>query len=1204
MTYHLKTIVFASLFSAVASSAVWGEDIAAILATTPDNMQISLSEDSIADNIVIAGRSVSISSEGTTGKLITNASGAPLFSVMDGGHLSLDLVSLQSQDKALNDTLVYVENATLTLTNCIAMTQRRFAVYMRGGELNVADCEFLDSDTAIAVTEGAQGNFLNAQFNNAISGALWVSGAGSYASLVDSEIAYGARGIAVDDGAQLYAEGTGIYSTTEVGILADAAGVRLKDVLFEGVENFGVYAQKQSNIVVEGGSILGPIDTGMLINNSNADVSGLEIFDAITGININGGATPVMLQDLSFNTTREAAVHILAEGHAVEIQHSVFEGGATGVGVISGSLKFSSSQISGQSSASIQINGGQGVGRVTLSNVDLVPEIDGVAIYANSPFHLEQSQIVYQDAALAGEGLGEAQISNTLFFGPQEGAILLNDGPRSITFVNDIAASDAHYEIWQAVVSAADAESRSQALRAVQLAFPRRSEQGELAKLSLFDAEMGETLQPAGWVGLGSLLRLSGENEPVWLGDLQVRDLPLRLTPSRYALENINSTVVIDLTGSGSEHWLELPEVPGPYAVYRGENRPLKGPAFNLRPQSELIQVMNSRWPGYAKYDPPAVPKPTVTSQVRTKALSEAKADVTAAFAFMNSMAKGATYDDATRSQRDEITAYRYHKSPLALRIFATNGSADDAAWLLNNAQPHLGLAGEFWAREVVKTAVEIEARLDILGTGAAAQRLVQFGADYDHPAFPSIAVAMASFGHAEALEALVDALVVERISEGWYGSDAFEAFGLVMHVNTPEVTEFALEFVDAFQAQVLLGMTQGVEPKPRNLGLHVYSVFYPAYLHAAAYAHGQDRQRLNVGIPQWNQMSQLGPVIENPSALFEHIIGMNGPELRALRNSELAFAVCDLIAGRQDGNQRYRDFENLLGQYGGRYPDDIPYPQFWAENIASSGATHCVDLPASLGNLENPQNREADWFSYAWNFAFNHPAQALSDLASASDDTLPSIEYIDSAPKFIRDPALESAPQTTGMSRYKSYASVATIAHTSQVGPFASGADTRVFLQPVEPVFEGYDLYWIGGTVKLAPLDVGDQTLFGLSINAKGAAFGGLASVIARHPDILALNLDNHAGAMIQSMALRYGDGQEMQMEYLRTLESGVHVYALPQTPSDQSNLVVDTYFATKGTDGQTLRDWVISWPLHRSPYGFNKMRETGRVTVEGREQ
>lgn len=1204
MPRKLLIIVLAAIIGFLAPAEAYSDDIAAILSATSGDTEIRLTEDSLADNVVISGRSVTITSDGEEGKIIGNASASPLFAVVDGGHLTLELLSLQSQDDQPSDTLIYVENATLTLRNCVFATQRRFSVYMRGGTLETSNCDFLDSDTSVALTDGAQGSFNAVSFQNPVSGGLWITGQGSYAEVVGSEFTYGARGIAVDQGAQLLLESSGIYSSSEVGILADGAGVHLSDVWFEGVEGFGFYAQNNSGIAIENSAIFGPIGTGVTIINSATEVDGLEIVEAQNGITINGGNTPIVMRNIVASSTFPEAVHVIAEGPAVQIHDSSFEGGATGIGLISGALTLENSVVSGQTSSSVQVNGGEGVGPAVLSNVALVPEFEGLAVYGNSPFQLTGSQVVYEGSALGGDGLAQSDIANNLLFGPSDSAMSVHDAPRDINFANDFRSAENHRDLWQAVISSADVESRLRALDAVAAAFPLRSGDIENAVLSLFDTEIGGDLLYAGWTELGSLMRVVEGGDDQWLGDIRVDDLPISLPPGEYKLTDFRRTISLDLSAPGSELWLEFPDEVGPFAMYRIDGQPRRGPTFALRPQSELVRLLESSWPGYAQYNPPSVAIPNVTPEVRAAALSSAKQDIRFSLAFADSLPKGALYDDITQDQRTELTNHVYQHSAMARRILGAHGTAEDAAWLLEIAQPHLGLAAEFWARELVRTAAEIDARLGLLSTGATARMLDELGSDYNNPGFPSLAVAMANFGHAGALARLVDAVAVERDTEGWYTTDVFGAFTLIMHENVPEVTELALEFVDAYRGQALLNMTEGVNAPSTFEGVYIYSGIFHAYRHAAAFATGDDRQRLNVGVPQWNQMSEFGPVLAEPTELFEHLVAMDGPELRALRNSELAFMTCDLLMGQPAQPQAYNAIEDAMTDYGARYPDDIYYPNLWASNITSSGATHCMGLSKSMNNLETPSNREPSWFSNAWNFAFKPPSQTIAETTAASDTAVPWLPDIDSVPDFVLEPLLESATQTTGLQRYRTYATVATTAHTSQTGSFANGADTRVFLQPVEPFFEGYQLYWIAGTAKLAPIDLGDQTLFGLALDVDGTTFGGLAAMIARHPDVLALNLDNHGHAMVQDVVLRHGESGKTSMSYMKTLDSGVHVYSLPQTPQEQSNLAVDVHFATKGTEGQIMREWVISWPLYNSPYGFNKIRDTGRVTVKGADQ
>ncbi|WP_421746889.1 right-handed parallel beta-helix repeat-containing protein [Cognatishimia sp.] len=1201
MVSILKSMACAAGFVLATGHALCAEDIGALLGKNQGDVTLSLTENGTADNAVIAGRSVTISNDGDSSYTISNQSQAPIFTVVDGGHLTLDLVALYSQEDQPGDTLVYVEQGTLTLNNCFFTTQRRFAIYMRRGVLNLKDCGFWDAQTAIALTEGSTSTIQTAEISNSVQGAIWVTGEKSSLVLKDSLLSYGSRGVAVDDGASLFVENTEFFNATEVSIFADTASVTLKDIWVEGAENYGIYAQNGSQVSVERATLTGPMDTGITMVDAAGAFTDVHMTDAATGVSINGGHSPVDFERVYFTTSGKEAIHILSGGAGASVVQSVFEGGGTGIGVLSGTLDVAESQFAGQHSSGVQLNQDAAVGAVNIANSAFVPELSGVAVYANAPFYMSGSDIVYEDIALGGEALGASEVIHSVFFGPGDGYLSAGAAPANMSLINQIVIAEDAQVLWQNIVSAADTEGRDIAITAMRAAYPKT--QGGLARLSLFDLESNSPFEPSGNAALGNLHRVFADGRRDWLGDIYVSDLPLDMLPGLYAFEQEQSWTEIDLQAEGAEYWIELPAITSPFGLERDGDVIRRGPALALRRQAELVQVMKSRWPGYRPYELLPVARPDATAEARILARAKARKDLEAAVQFLASLPADATYNDLSRETREEMTRHIYQHTLLARAVLSSVGTEKDASWLFAQTAPYIGGSGHFLARRLWETVVEIETRLGILSVGATADALAALKQDYQHPHFAPLAAFRARSGDRDATEALIDAIAVTRSTVTWSNDDRFLGFSVILNEPVPAVTELALEFVEEFEGQVLLMHHKDADVDAQYEGLYKSSAFLQAFLHAAAFAPEEDRARLNVPIPQWNQMFDLGPAFDNPADLLGHIVAMDTPNPRGMRNSELAFAICKLTAGRADKPAWAEALQSKLLSYGTLFPNDVPRPGYWAEFVATAGTTHCQSDSASLDHLERPENRDYSIFSEPWGFAFYSPDQMLTDATARADHAIPSINVLDSAPDYMRNRALAASDDTLGMRRYKSYQSVATSGKVAQTGPFTGAADTRVFLEPVQIAKENHQLFWLAGTAKLAPIEVGNQTLFGLSISVNGTSHAGLAAAIGRHPEVIAKNVANHGGDLLRRVVLRHGD-QSTEMTRLRTLESGVHVYELSATPKDQSNLIVDAYFETRGTDDQTLRRWTISWPLYRSPFGFQQISDHGRVTVRGADQ
>lgn len=158
-----------------------------------------------------------------------------------------------------------------------------------------------------------------------------------------------------------------------------------------------------------------------------------------------------------------------------------------------------------------------------------------------------------------------------------------------------------------------------------------------------------------------------------------------------------------------------------------------------------------------------------------------------------------------------------------------------------------------------------------------------------------------------------------------------------------------------------------------------------------------------------------------------------------------------------------------------------------------------------------------------------------------------------------------------------------------------------RMFMQPFRDQAEQERQLWAQGEVGLrVQADTAkDIVYFGLSVQAAGHAENALAATIAREPEIISANVNNGGFGMIEKVVFRNIDGP-IELEFSGTMSSGIHAYVMNGIDTELSDAVVDVHFAPKDLDGKHMNRWVVSFPLHVSPFAFESRVHNGRVTFQ----
>ncbi len=1203
---RLNPLFISIMLLTIGASTGNAEDLAETISKQSGDLEISLTEDSSAANVFILDRTVSITSSGDTGHIIRSTSSDPAFIVGAGGRLVLDQVTVQSTDPEGSpaEVAIVVQGGTLELSSCIVTTKRRYAIYINGGNLKVRDCTFYDAELGVTVTNGGQADIRTSEFTNVSSDAVWVTGTGSKLELADTLVSWTTRGLSATEGAELVAEGVEVFNATEAAVYVDGATLQLSNFHFEGVEAFGLYSTNRANVRLENGSITGPISTGMALYDVNgATLNAIEMTDARTGVNLTNESDTVELNNLNFATDNSDAAHIVAAGKKLNVSNSTFKGGAVGIRYISGGLNVEGSTFFNHHTAALWADDREEDGSVaTVTNSRFAIPQEAYGIYAGRGLVLRGNTIAYQGAAFGGPGFSRSAIYANRLVGFEAQLRDTSGDPGVLNLANLTIADDAA-QLLAADVLAADAPSTADAeFKRIEQLLPLPDDVGAMARIASLAVEMEEAFLPAPWLPLAEVSRKAADGTLRNLGIVTSADLPLNVLPGVYVLDGQNGPEKVDLTEAGAEYWLEYTRANGPYGIYQDEAFQFAGETFELRPQNELRDILARVWPAHESAGRIPVSRPGVDIKTKNDALVSARLDLSVATQYLAGLPVGVAFGQLEADLQNRVRHYQGNPTWLPLGVLRTVGTSDDAKMLIETGLSHLGNGGDNIARQMIETGVEIDLRLGVLGSGHAAQIFAQLEATRDSSKFPPLAIALAKMGYRPALNALVDAIAVRRELSGWADSDLEQGFALISSFRAPAVLELSLELVDAIGLWVRNDFA-GREKADRYNNIPIGSVFAKAYIHAAAYAQDADRARLNIAFPPWAELLELSVVVSNPEQILDHVLGVKSGKLYGVSNYKLISSMCQVFSGRTIGQQNeLRDaVYQTLATYAERAMPDVRRPQALAADLISIGLSWCRSDPGVLEYLKRPENNDFYLFPTPMQYVFQTAEKTMSYLVDLPNES-PQATIMDNTPPDWRATALQpknGAAISPGIARYKSYANVATVAHAVTSDPYVGQTDSKLFLEPVKNIESGSDLFWISSKVNLSPVLANGRVLFGLGLETSGVSHQDFAAAIGRHYDTINRNTANFGRDMVHKMVLRHGSSST-ELSFLQTTNAGVHVFEMTEPVSSNANLVIDVYFATKRYDDLPLRDWIVSFPLYRSPFGFSETFKHGQLELK----
>lgn len=710
------------------------------------------------------------------------------------------------------------------------------------------------------------------------------------------------------------------------------------------------------------------------------------------------------------------------------------------------------------------------------------------------------------------------------------------------------------------------------------------------AFLKSYETETGALMRPAEDIVLGRLRSPEGGEissaEPLWV---RVSDLPLELPHGHYILDRGDGSVEdIDLSEDESEYWLEASYKPGPYGLFTRAGQLYRTDGMALRPARDISAAMRQRWPFYEAGTFVPAPPPDITAEMRAQALDQVRGTFEADLAYLREKLGDGDLWALPSAERIALLDLASTRMAQAADAFAASGTAKDAERLFTTAVEVSDRGFAQLTADLVRSAVAIEARKNVLAKGMGAfmfQVHVETGASV----LPEVILAMAQQGYRPALIYLLEHLPHETFPEDWGPWERLNGLRIVQRYDAEPIRDLAWQILLA-QADRTVALASGEDPPSPEVDLPLPSAAVPAFLYLAAIGAGADELALPISEVN-NDFIALAPALAEPDRLLDLFVDIEG----GLSHVKMAKMVCPMIDGR-------RPDPGLLDRVHAVFLDhavriDHIRPEWYATQIVEDGLTHCLIRSSRLTMADGTSEDAARFFPAPWRYA-------VAGLPNALEATLKGpLGYVDhrlvdAAPALWVEAALEGRDSDTGVELYRSFRRLATTLGSFEATPYTGDAVRRRFLRPLREATEADRKVFMSGELSLyaRPNAANNSLLVGLTLETVGRG-GGLAGAFARDAEVIAFNMQDGSRGMIDRVGFR-NDDVTTNLTFVQTVENGLHVFELPAADVDPANAVVDVYLSTKALDGTRMHDWVVSFPLWNSPLGYQHRVEFGEMS------
>ena len=910
---------------------------------------------------------------------------------------------------------------------------------------------------------------------------------------------------------------------------------------------------------------------------------------------------------MRFLAENPAHSHVIANARSTLVTTSWFIGGAAGVVWDSGeTLAIDSSIFANQVEAAIRTRDmgetetGLSVADITVFSGDVARAIDdrrGAAMIENSIF-VHFGEAIYLGAKASP---GAARLNS--FFGAQELSISSATDIAPSGFLNATIEPSVLPELWdktQAVVFGDTPAERmidelDGLIPEIQSEFVARETDYGVSSLALDVPDF----RPASKVSLGTLERMTGEAPAQFLGDLRAGDFPLEILPGTYRLQTDAGPEEFTIFAN-EEHRIGYRRPEGPFAIALENEVLVSGPVLRFFDQDRIRDFVAKRWPAHGRYSVGGVPRHGVSAEARTASLAYATQNIAAITGTLAALPDHAEWTDLTEEQKESLNAAQYGAMPQLLDIMRAVGTTADAATLFDRYRDLRDKPIKaFVARRFLATAIDIWVRLGALADSPAARELASLDAEPDNPHRLVLATMLGRVGHAPAIQLLVEDIAVNRNGERLGAYEAVDAFDIVSAVPDPAVTALSLDIVAAFDAYGRARL-RGEDGVSNFEGLPVAAVFPLAYMHAAAYATGEDRTRLDIAVAPWDMMFAIAPMFENPDVLLNNMLGNFIDAKYGYDVNGLSSPICRMHAGRTPAESETISIAASEALRAYMVRNEFERPDSFSSDVEALGRARCSVEQETMQYLKRPEKSDPVLLPIHMRYAFRPARHFLPDFASYPDSNIVA-SIFDAMPEarfepLAADEVLNSKP---GFERYLNYRAVTRNADSVYAERFSGLDDERLLLEPVVEPENDNPQFWVSAKVSLSPRVSNGKAFFGIGLQTAFRDDNGLASLIAQYSEAVDRMTGNFNREMIKAVRLRNGE-TETDLEFLQTTANGTHVFGLPEGPVSDANLIVDVHLRTVAHNGTETHQRIVSFPLYDSPFGYDRMRREGRILLQ----
>jgi hypothetical protein len=700
----------------------------------------------------------------------------------------------------------------------------------------------------------------------------------------------------------------------------------------------------------------------------------------------------------------------------------------------------------------------------------------------------------------------------------------------------------------------------------------------------------GEPLLPARDVLLGNLQKRVNQGEAkTSLRAIYPNDLPMELPGGTYVLERSDGTKeTFELSENQPRYGIETVYLPGPYGVFNHEGTWRRTDGMALRSPEDVSATMRMRWPFYEKGRTTAVAPPEFSDTSRTAALETIRRDLEAETARIVTILDGRSWADLPARDRTEIYTLQDGSLPQMIDALAASGAAEDAVTLYTLAET-FDAAGLFeLPAQMINAAVAIETRYNVLARGMGALMFKAHLTIEDADILPQVVLAMARQGYRPALTYLLEHLPAGTLPNGWDDEDKLAAFKIVQRYDTPALRDLAWDVLIAQANHVVAkvtGNTAGHAP-PR---LPVPAAAPTAFLYLASVGAGTEALTL----PLWDMQSlmiDIAPAVNAPDELLSLFLRAR----RQFSHAGLTEMVCSLLAGRTvDAALLDRSYAIYL-EFARRI--EHIRPEWFAATMIDDGLTHCLVSPNRIGQLDGA-SAEVMWvYPKPWRYAVAGVADALG--VNEGNPARAVHHYLaDDIPQSWLDPVLDPVRDSVGVTRYRAYRTLATTAFHFDHGPYQGGAMQRMFVQPFKRQSEAERRFFAFGVASLylQPQPERSALWIGIGLDVTSSV-RGLAGAIGNDAELIEATVSGGARGMIDRVVFRNGEVVH-DLEFAETVDTSLHIFSLDTEEVSAANAIIDLYLSTKNTSGESLNDWVVSFPLWQSPLAFEQRLASGEM-------